>query len=67
VVEKIIAFEVEGRIQHFIGNYSDYMEYLQKQPVERLTNYPLSTQRRFSQYHIFAVARAAKSSTGFVF
>jgi ATP-binding cassette subfamily F protein uup len=33
VAEKIIAFEVTGAIQHFVGNYSDFLEYRQKQAV----------------------------------
>ncbi len=31
VVEKILAFGVNGSIQHFVGNYSDYLEYQKNQ------------------------------------
>jgi ABC transport system ATP-binding/permease protein len=31
VAEKILAFETDGVIQHFVGNYSDYLEYQRKQ------------------------------------
>jgi ABC transport system ATP-binding/permease protein len=37
VAEKILAFETDGTIQHFVGNYSDYLEYLAKQaaPIQK--------------------------------
>lgn len=31
VVEKILAFGAKGTIQHFVGNYSDYMDFLRIQ------------------------------------
>lgn len=32
VVEKILAFGAKGTIQHFVGNYSDYLDFLRNQP-----------------------------------
>jgi ATP-binding cassette subfamily F protein uup len=31
VVDKLLIFEGDGKIQHFVGNYGDYLEYLEKQ------------------------------------
>lgn len=31
MAEKILAFQTDGVIQHFVGNYSDYLEYQKKQ------------------------------------
>jgi ABC transport system ATP-binding/permease protein len=36
VVEKIIAFEASGAINHFVGNYSDFLEFQQKQAAVAL-------------------------------
>lgn len=31
VVEKILAFRANGSIQHFVGNYSDYLDFIKNQ------------------------------------
>jgi ATP-binding cassette subfamily F protein uup len=37
VVEKILAFGPDGTIQHFVGNYSDYLDFLKNQAQEGKT------------------------------
>jgi ATP-binding cassette subfamily F protein uup len=34
VVDKLLIFEGDGKIQHFVGNYGDYLEYLEKKALE---------------------------------
>lgn len=50
IVTKIIAFEDQGKINCYVGNYSDYLEFQQKQAtLPTSKNTPISSQKQAGQ------------------